>query len=65
MTPTQLANKPASEASFLEKTAAGVLKGSVVGDGDIAPSQHADYAIRVAWALITKLAAQSDKGGAA
>lgn len=56
MTPEQLANKPADQATFLEQTAAGVLRGSVVGDGDIPPQQHATYAVRLAWALMKELA---------
>lgn len=57
-----IADKPASQATFLEQTAAGVLRSAVIGDGEIPPEAHANYAVRVSMALCEKLASL---GGAA
>jgi hypothetical protein len=61
---SRVANQPAQQATFLEQTAAGVLRGSVVGDGDIPPSQHAKYAVRLAWALCHELSVAAPGGDA-
>jgi hypothetical protein len=56
MTPNDIASKPASEATFLEEVAKIALGSSIARDGVMSPAVHADYAVKVAEALVNKLA---------